>query len=91
VIGHADVGLHGEIREQDPEEQIGAQARVDQARVLADPAKARIGGEDPFLDGPCVDIGAGRNRSASQRLEAGLDSPQAVDQHVVVVVPARVA
>jgi hypothetical protein len=91
VIGHAGVGVQGEIREQDPEEEIGAQARVDQARVLADPAEARVGGEDPFLDGPGVDVGTGRNRPASHRLETALDGAQAVDQHVVVVVPARVA
>ena len=80
-----------EIGEDFCEEEPGPEARVDEARVLANPAKARLFGKHPFLHRAvvharkCFEPGPGRvSKPLDQRTEPGAE-------HAVIVVSPRVA
>ncbi len=73
AVGQRGVGLEARRGQHGPDEEEGAEARVEQHRVLPDPAQAGARGEVPLQQGPRVHVGSRRRpwRQPTDRLGEG--------------------
>jgi hypothetical protein len=77
-------------REHDADEEIGAERRGQEVRVLADPAEARAGGQVTLEHRARIDGCSARDRRSGGRADELAELAQARTDHVVVVAPAGV-
>ncbi len=91
LIDAGAVGLELGAREHFRQEQPRPERRVDEARVLADPAEARLLGEHPLLHGPVVDARKRLDPAARRLVHPSHERGQARADHVVIVLAPRVA
>ncbi|HYD52106.1 MAG TPA: hypothetical protein VEA99_05745 [Gemmatimonadaceae bacterium] len=85
------VGREVEVHHEGAQEEEGAERRVHEVRVLAEPAEPRAAREVALEQGPRVDVRLASHRVPHARLDPPVQRAQPLDHDVVVVVAARVA
>jgi hypothetical protein len=85
------VRLELEVEDETAEEEERSERRIDEVRVLAEPAEPRAPREVALEQRARVHVRLARDRAPDARLDPAVQLAQPVDHHVVVVVAAGVA